>query len=106
MTIVPLVFGLIVTGIASASDAASAGAVTRRALLLFAALLIAAGLFGALATPALLSLWPAPGGAGEAFLAGLATQTQVEAMPPPATGCLRSCRAMPSLPRPKGQCCR
>ena len=84
MTIVPLVFGLIVTGIASASDAAAAGAVTRRALLLFAALLSAAGLFGALATPALLSLWPAPGGAGEAFRAGLAAQTQVQAMPPPA----------------------
>lgn len=84
MTIVPLVFGLIVTGIASASDAAAAGVVARRALVLFAVLLVASGLFGALAAPAFLSIWPAPSGAGESFRAGLATQTQMPSIPPPA----------------------
>ena len=84
MTIIPLVFGLIVTGIASASDAAAAGAVTRRALMMFAVLLAAAGLFSAIATPALLSLWPAPADAGEAFRLGLAAHPQTASVPPPS----------------------
>ncbi len=35
MTVIPLIFALIVTGIAAASTTASAGGVTRRALILF-----------------------------------------------------------------------
>lgn len=84
MTIVPLVFGLIVTGIASASDAAAAGAVTRRALLVFTFLLLVAGTFSALAAPALLAVWSAPVDAGEAFRAGLAANAQTQSVPPPS----------------------
>ena len=82
MTIVPLVFGLIVTGIASAGDAAAAGGVTRRSLLLFAAGLLAAGIFSAIVTPALLTFWPAPPGAAEAFRVGLGTADPPGTIPP------------------------
>ena len=58
MTIIPLVFGLVVNGIASASDAASAGTVARKALVLFTILLLLAGLLSAVGIPALLALWP------------------------------------------------
>ena len=62
MTVIPLVFGLVICGIASASDAAAAGAVARRSLILFAILLTLAGVLSAFATPALLTLWPPPSG--------------------------------------------
>jgi Na+/H+-dicarboxylate symporter len=96
MTIVPLVFGLIVTGIASASGAAAAGGVAARALLLFACLLAAAGLFSAIATPALLALWPIPSGAAEAFRAGLGSATPPGQPIPPFAEWLR--QIVPSNP--------
>ena len=58
MTVVPLVFGLLVTGIASAARSASAGGIARRALLWFALLLIAACGVAALLSSALLAVWP------------------------------------------------
>ena len=67
MTIIPLVFGLVVNGIASASDAAAAGTVARRALILFAILLLVAGVLSAFATPAMLALWPIGGETTAAF---------------------------------------
>ena len=81
MTIIPLVFGLVVNGIASASDAASAGTVARRALVLFAILLLLAGLLGAIGTPALLALWPVGGDTTAAFAAA-ASSAQPQAIPP------------------------
>jgi Na+/H+-dicarboxylate symporter len=84
MTIVPLVFGLVVTGICSAGDAASAGGVTGKALLLFAGLLLVAGLFAALAMPLLLTVWPVPEGAREAFRAGFGSVEPPPAIPPAA----------------------
>lgn len=77
MTVIPLVFGLVVTGIASASDAAAAGAVARKSLLLFAVLLTLAGLLSAVATPALLSIWPPADGLAAATGTGA-----VQALPP------------------------
>lgn len=84
MTIIPLVFGLVVNGIASASDAASAGAVARKALLLFALLLTLAGLLAAFATPALLALWPISGDTAAAF-AGFAHPVGPPQAIPPAS---------------------
>lgn len=61
MTVVPLVFSLIVTGIARAAATAGAGGLSRRAFLLFAALLLASALVAALLGPILLGTWaPAP----------------------------------------------
>jgi Na+/H+-dicarboxylate symporter len=81
MTIIPLVFGLVVNGIASASDAASAGAVARRALILFTVLLLLAGLLSALATSALLALWPVSADATATFTSAAATASP-QAIPP------------------------
>jgi Na+/H+-dicarboxylate symporter len=82
MTIIPLVFGLVVNGIASASDAASAGAVARKALLLFALLLTLAGLLSAFATPALLALFPISGDTAAAFAAVARPDGPAQAIPP------------------------
>ena len=61
MTVVPLVFALIVTGIARAAATAGAGGLTRRAFVLFATLLLASALAAALLGPILLGTWtPSP----------------------------------------------
>ena len=62
MTIVPLVFCLLVTGIASGASTARAGGLAARALLLFALMLFLSGLFGELASVGFLALWPIPPG--------------------------------------------
>lgn len=58
MTVVPLVFGLLVTGIASASRNAAAGSIAGRALILFALMLTAASVCAAFLAEGLLRLWP------------------------------------------------
>jgi Na+/H+-dicarboxylate symporter len=63
MTIVPLVFVLLVTGVASAADAARAGGVAGRALLYFAIGLFASALVSGLVIEGALSVWPVPAGA-------------------------------------------
>jgi proton glutamate symport protein len=70
MTVVPLVFSLLVTGIASVSDAAATGRLAARAVLLFSLLLAFAGLYGVLATQGALALWPVNPNAAAAFIAG------------------------------------
>jgi Na+/H+-dicarboxylate symporter len=71
MTVIPLVFSLIVTGVASAADAARAGRFTGRVIAIFAALLFFGGLVAAGLTPLLLELWPVPAQAGAALRSGL-----------------------------------
>ncbi|GGE90274.1 dicarboxylate/amino acid:cation symporter [Sphingomonas prati] len=80
MTVVPLVFGLLVTGIASAAESASAGGIARRALLWFAVLLIAAAGVSALLSSALLAVSP------PAESAALLTGPTTAAAPAPADG--------------------
>jgi len=63
MTVVPLVFSLLVTGIVSAADSASGSRTAPRALLWFAVLLVGACLVSALLVPLALDLWPIPAGA-------------------------------------------
>jgi Na+/H+-dicarboxylate symporter len=60
MTIVPLVFSLLVIGVGQAAGAARAGGLATRSLVAFAALLLLSGAISAVATPALLSIWPPP----------------------------------------------
>ena len=60
MTIVPLVFGLLVTGIASAAKTASAGGVAGRAMAWFAVLLVLASAAGAASTLSILAAFPLP----------------------------------------------
>lgn len=58
MSIVPLVFALVITGIASAADTSAAGGTTARALGLMIAMLLGSALLSALLFPLLLQLWP------------------------------------------------
>jgi Na+/H+-dicarboxylate symporter len=63
MTVVPLVFALLVTGIMQAAQAASGGRVAARAIAWFALLLLAATLLAAVTTTLLLHVVPLPTGA-------------------------------------------
>ena len=73
MTIVPLVAGLLFTGVLRTSRAAQAGPVARHTLTLFAIVLLVSALAGALLTPLLLDVLPIPGGARSALGGGAAT---------------------------------
>lgn len=60
MVIVPLIIGLLVTGVGAATDAARAGRIALRSVLLFVAILWSTTLMAALLMPLLLRLWPLP----------------------------------------------
>jgi Na+/H+-dicarboxylate symporter len=77
MTIVPLVFSLLVTGIASGASTASAGGLAARALGLFASLLFVVGLFGELASEGFLAIWPIPADAAAALQAAIRGGTEI-----------------------------
>jgi Na+/H+-dicarboxylate symporter len=78
MTIVPLVSALLVVGIVRTVAAAQAGAMARRTLGLFFAVLASGTLMAALATPLLLELVPVPADAAAALQGAIITQ-----QPPP-----------------------
>ena len=58
MTIIPLVFSLLVTGIASIADAARTGRIALKAMVLFGVLILGATVYSVGASYGLLSLWP------------------------------------------------
>jgi len=60
MVIVPLIIGLLVTGVAAATDAARAGRVALLSVLMFVIILWSVTLMSALIMPLLLDLWPLP----------------------------------------------
>jgi len=67
MGIVPLVFALVITGIASASDTVGTGGLAARALGLMVALLTASAALAALLFPLILSAWPVDAGSAAAL---------------------------------------
>ncbi len=67
MTIVPLVVSLLFTGIVQTVAAASAGAMARRSLGLFAMVLVLGGAMSAIVMPLALNIWPVPSGAAAAL---------------------------------------
>ena len=77
MTIIPLVASLLVLGLAQMVRAASAGAAARRFLLLVFAVLIAGGVFTAVALPVLLEIFPIPAGASGFLAAGAGEPQEV-----------------------------
>jgi Na+/H+-dicarboxylate symporter len=83
MTVVPLVFSLIVTGIATAAGTASAGGVTGRAMILFAMILLASAIVAALLGPILLGAWAPAAGTLDALRSGLPSG-EVPPVPPVA----------------------
>ncbi|MFZ4071670.1 MAG: dicarboxylate/amino acid:cation symporter [Caulobacterales bacterium] len=58
MTLAPLIFAVLVSAIAQMAQTAAAGPLARRALALYAGLVLLAAVYSVLSTPALLSLWP------------------------------------------------
>eukprot|EP01035_Chromulina_nebulosa_P033989 gene33989-45539_t len=58
MTIIPLVFSLLVTGIASIADAAATGRLALKAIIVFALLLLAATVYAFASSLGLHALWP------------------------------------------------
>lgn len=72
MTVGPLVFALLVSGIAGVTDAVATGRLASRAVMLFAALLLLAGTLAVLGSLGLLALWPVDRAAADAFVAGAA----------------------------------
>ena len=71
MTIVPLVVSLLITGIAASAEAARAGKLATRAIVLFVVLLWLSALTAALLTPLFLGLFPLPGEAVAALRAAM-----------------------------------
>lgn len=70
MTVAPLVFALLVSGIASVADAMATGRLAGRAVAIFAALLVFAGVLAVAGSLGLLALWPVDRAAADAFVAG------------------------------------
>jgi Na+/H+-dicarboxylate symporter len=81
MTILPLVFALVVTGVASRVEASSAGGVTRLSFMLFVAILLAGVLIVGLVAPLLLSLWPTSPETSAAISRALSTGTKMPPLP-------------------------
>jgi Na+/H+-dicarboxylate symporter len=82
MTVIPLVFALLVTGVASVADAASTGRLAARSIWVFGVLLVAATTFACIAFPLVLSLWPVDHDAAANFIAGAGGQPVQPASPP------------------------
>ena len=80
MTILPLVAGLLFTGVVETIAAARAGAMARRTLVLILGVLAASALIGGLLTPLLLQLSPVPAGAAAAIGAQSADPGPVPSM--------------------------
>ena len=83
MTIIPLVFSLLVVGVAQAAGTVKSGGLAGRTLLIFAGMLVLSAGITAVATPALLKVWPVPEQAAIALrAAALGGAAKVPASPP------------------------
>ena len=83
MPLIPLIFALLVTGIAQAATTARTNGMAGRAIGLFAILLVASSTVAALVGPLLLHLWPVPSGA-VGMLAGAEGTAEVPGVRPSA----------------------
>jgi Na+/H+-dicarboxylate symporter len=84
MTVVPMIFVLVVTGVGATLGAASAGGMTARTLGLFAVLLLGAALLGVALMDLILAVFPIPATAGAAIRTALATGHVAAPVAPPA----------------------
>ncbi|MEP7210875.1 MAG: cation:dicarboxylase symporter family transporter, partial [Alphaproteobacteria bacterium] len=82
MTVIPLVFCLLVTGIASVADAAATGRLAVRAIVVFAVLLVVATTYACIVIPAVLEIWPVDPVAAVNFVAGAGAAPVAAASPP------------------------
>jgi len=70
MTVIPLIFAVLVTGIAQVSDAAATGRLAARAVLWFVGLLLVSAVTSVLLCNAVLAAWPVSDAAATALRAG------------------------------------
>ncbi|MES2035274.1 MAG: cation:dicarboxylase symporter family transporter, partial [Pseudomonadota bacterium] len=82
MTIVPLVFSLLVIGVASVTDAAATGKLAVRGIILFSILLVIAGVYATLATEGVLAIWPVDPAGAAALRAGAGASDAVATAAP------------------------
>ena len=82
MTIVPLVVSLLITGIAASAQAARAGRLARRSLVMFIVLLWISSALAAVLMPLFLKLWPVSAAAGDALRPALAGSAAPVEVPP------------------------
>jgi Na+/H+-dicarboxylate symporter len=82
MTIVPLVIALLVLGVAATADAARAGLIAARSMILFIAILWTSSILAAVLTPLLLKLWPLAPDAASALKTALIGSKPVGTVPP------------------------
>ncbi|MCL6729869.1 dicarboxylate/amino acid:cation symporter [Sphingomonas hankyongi] len=81
MTILPLIFALVVTGVASRVEASSAGGLTRLSLLTFVSILLVGSAIVGIIVPTLLSLWPISQGATAVVRQALSTGSRLPPLP-------------------------
>ena len=77
LTILPLVIGLVYTGISQTLAAAGGGKMARRAVTLFCLILLASGTMSALLSTTLLGIFPIPASAAAALSGGAADAGKV-----------------------------
>jgi len=81
MTVIPLVFALLVVGIARGAEAAQAGRIAGRSVIWIVIVCTASAMFGTLMIQLLTSLFPLPQAAAQALQAGLAGLDQAATSP-------------------------
>ncbi len=82
MTIVPLVVSLLITGVADTAEAARAGRLAGRAILLFVAVLFSTATMSAILSPLIVRTFPLPRAAADSLRAALADAGPVAPTPP------------------------
>jgi Na+/H+-dicarboxylate symporter len=82
MTVVPLVFGLLVTGVLEAAATAASGGMAARALGWFAVLLTLSGLFSVTVSPLLLEFWPVSAAEAQQLMASHGSAAAIPPAPP------------------------
>lgn len=90
MTIVPLLVALLVTGIAANAEAARAGGIAARAVLMFACLLVSSSVLAAVMIPSLLSAFPLAADSAQALRTALGQAAPTPTDTPPIASFLRS----------------
>ncbi|MDB5442045.1 MAG: dicarboxylate/amino acid:cation symporter [Phenylobacterium sp.] len=90
MTIIPLVFALLVVGVAQLAGTVRAGGFAGKVLLAFGALLLLSTVVAVVATIALLQVWPAPAAAAQALRAAAHGAAKAIPASPPFAEWLRS----------------
>lgn len=82
MTIVPLVFALLVTGVAATAEAAQAGRLAGRAIALYVSLLFVSACLAAVLTPLFLQIAPLPTESAASLRAAIAGADAIPPAPP------------------------